>query len=558
MGTLGEISLGYLFVIGIAVFGGMLGAWVFQRLKVPQVLGYIVIGLIVGESGAKLITLDVIEDLTPLNTFALGIIGFLVGGELDVNEFKKYGKQFAAILFGEGVTAFLLVGAFSFIFLMVIGASFVPALAGGIVFGAIASATDPASTVDVLWEYRSKGILTTSITAIVALDDALAMTLYGLGTGAAQMISGGEASIGHQALEVGVEIFGALLLGLLGALLLNYLLKWFYQSEKSMGFTLGLLLLVIALSDLLKMDVIMAAMMMGFVAANISPVRTRKGFELVREFSAPIYVIFFVFVGARLGLGSMPGWLWGVVVIYVICRSLGKFTGAWLGAKISKSEPVVSRYLGLGLFCQGGVAIGLSIMAGSKLNNVELLDGLSLGNAIIYAVTATTLIVQIIGPSMVKYASIKSKEAGRNVTEEDVIADMKVSMVMEQGISPLVESMSLSEAIARFSDDDYMVYPVVGRDGHICGMVSLESMKEVIADHESWKWLVLQDVMEKCTMLTNPDEGIKKLLVELDDAGLDQVPVVEQQDKLLPIGMVRRIHIRKRVAEELLRRQGEV
>ncbi len=553
-----DISLGYLFIIGLAVFGGMLGAWAFQKIKVPQVLGYIVIGLLVGESGAEIITTDAIRTLTPLNTFALGIIGFLVGGELDINEFKKYGKQFAAILLGEGVTAFVLVGAASIFFLLSMGATFSAALAAGIVFGAIASATDPASTVDVLWEYRSKGILTTSITAIVALDDALAMTLYGLGTGAAQMISGGEASIAHQALDVCIEIFGALLVGLLGALLLNFLLKWFHQSEKSMGFTLGLLILVIAIADMLGMDVIMAAMMMGFVAANLCPVRTKKGFELLRGFSAPIYVIFFVFVGARLGLGSMPVWLWAIVGIYVVGRSLGKFSGAWLGAKISKSERVVSKYLGLGLFCQGGVAIGLSIMAGSKLDNVMLLGDLSLGDAIIYAVTATTLIVQVIGPPMVKYTAFASKEAGRNITEEDVVAQMDVEAVMESGINPLVESMRLEDAISRFSEDDFLVYPVVDRNGLICGMVSLASMKEVIADHEAWTWLVVQDVMESCDMTISPSVKVNDLLVKLDDMNLDQVPVVESKDKLLPVGMVRRAHIRKRVAEELLRRQGAV
>ena len=553
-----DISIGYLFIIGLAVFGGMIGAWAFQKLKVPQVLGYIVIGLIVGESGAEIITNDAIRTLTPLNTFALGIIGFLVGGELDVNEFKKYGKQFAAILLGEGVTAFILVGAATILFLMSIGAPFSAALAGGIVFGAIASATDPASTVDVLWEYRSKGILTTSITAIVALDDALAMTLYGLGTGAAQMISGGEASIAHQALDVGIEIFGALLLGLIGALFLNYLLKWFHQSEKSMGFTLGLLVLVIAIADIFNMDVIMAAMMMGFVAANVNPVRTKKGFELLRGFSAPIYVIFFVFVGARLGLGSMPAWLWGIVGIYVVGRSLGKFSGAWLGAKISKSDKVVSKYLGLGLFCQGGVAIGLSIMAGSKLENVMLLGNLSLGDAIIYAVTATTLIVQVIGPPMVKYAAVASGEAGRNITEEDVIALMDVDKVMESGISPLQESMLLEDAISRFSEDDFLVYPVVNRKGYICGMVSLSSMKEVISDYEAWKWLVVQDVMEDCKLTISPEIKLQDLLVQLDDLNVDQIPVVKSKDELMPVGMVRRSHIRKRVAEELLRRQGAV
>ena len=147
--------MGLLTIIGLCIFGGVLGAWVFQKLHVPQVVGYIVIGVLIGESGLRVVDHTDILALQPFNLFALGLIGFLVGGELRGSIFKKYGKQFTAILLGEGLAAFFLVGVTTTLIVQMVCHDWVISLAAGTVFGAIASATDPASTIDVLWEYRT-------------------------------------------------------------------------------------------------------------------------------------------------------------------------------------------------------------------------------------------------------------------------------------------------------------------------------------------------------------------------------------------------------------------
>ncbi len=141
-----EIQLGVLAVLGICVAGGVVGAWIFQKLKVPQVVGYIVVGVLIGDTGFGLLHPADIAALQPFNNFALGLIGFLVGGELSGSIFKKYGKQFTAILLGEGLLAFLLVGVTCTLIVQWVVHDWVIAAAAGVVFGAIASATDPAST----------------------------------------------------------------------------------------------------------------------------------------------------------------------------------------------------------------------------------------------------------------------------------------------------------------------------------------------------------------------------------------------------------------------------
>ena len=84
------IDFSVLFVLGVSIFGGLIGALIFQKLRIPQVVGFIVIGLIIGESGLKIVKHTDVAAPQPFTLFALGIIGFLVGGELKAENFRKY------------------------------------------------------------------------------------------------------------------------------------------------------------------------------------------------------------------------------------------------------------------------------------------------------------------------------------------------------------------------------------------------------------------------------------------------------------------------------------
>lgn len=551
-----EINHGVLFILGIGIFGGLLGAWFFQKIKFPQVVGYIVIGLIIGESGFHLVNQGDIKAFRPFNLFALGIIGFLVGGELKLEIFRKYAKQFMAILFGEGLGAFFIVGTGVSLFLYILFKNASIALAGGVVFGAIASATDPASTIDVLWEYRSKGVLTTSLIAIVALDDALAMTLYGLGTSIAQMLTSDSGSIIKEMGAVSFELFGAILLGGVCALILTFLLRWIHhQPERSLAFAVGLILLLISLVAYLGLDVILATMTLGFVLTNLLPRRSERLFGVMRSFSIPIYVLFFVLVGARLGLSRMPTWLWGVVAIYVIGRSFGKMAGAYIGARATGSEPVVRRYLGMGLFAQGGVAIGLSIMASQRLTGIMVEEDLSLGDTIIFGVTATTLIVQLIGPAMVKLAIKLAGESGRDITRDDVINSLIVSDVMDEDFVSIRENNTLAQTLKIFTENNYVVYPVINKQNMLVGVISLEGLKHVLYDRDSWGWLLASDAMVSVQDKAYCHKSLREALDLMNELRIDQMPVVDREDEGKVVGMLDISRVKMRVSQELINRQ---
>lgn len=553
-----SLRIGILFLIGISVVGGMIGAWVFQRIKIPQVVGYIVIGLIFGRSGLDIVSSEDIETLYPFNLFALGVIGFLVGGELKIDMFRKYFKQFFTILIGEGLGATILVSTSTFLIMYFITNNVPVSIATAAIFGAISSATDPASTIDVLWEYRCKGILTTTVTAIVALDDALAMLLYGLGVSLAMLLVNGQNSFGFELLKVTAQLIGACVLGGAFALILTSLLKWILGNvEKNLAACLGLILLLISMAVYWDVDVILAAMTFGFCVANISPKRSEELFNVLRGFSIPIYVMFFVLVGAGLSIGNMPVWLWLIVICYVLGRSIGKVVGAYFAANISRAPLSVKRYLGLGLFAQGGVAVGLSLMATQRLGTIRVSDKLLLADAVIFSITATTLIIQLTGPYLVKLAVKFAGEVGKNVTEEDIINSLTVNDVMDKDIEPVPECATIKELVKTFASANYAIFPVVNSDENIIGTVSLENIKDVLDNQESWAWLLASDIMEPYASSTSPTSPLCDILKKMQDLKIDQLPVVKEEDKSKPAGILDFARAHQRIKQEMIRRQEE-
>ncbi len=206
-----SVHLNALFLLGLILFAGTMGARVFQKLRIPQVVGYIIAGILLGQSGLNIISKDIIETLVPFNYFALGLIGFMIGGELKSEVFRRYGKQFLAILLAEGLAAFFVVFILVGLLGSLIFGNSIYYWALGLLLGAIASATVPAATTDVLWEYKTRGPLTTTVLGIVALDDGLALILFALASSIAPVILGAHPSIflaiTRPIYEIGMGIF---------------------------------------------------------------------------------------------------------------------------------------------------------------------------------------------------------------------------------------------------------------------------------------------------------------------------------------------------------------
>ncbi|MFH1371948.1 MAG: cation:proton antiporter [Planctomycetota bacterium] len=542
-------NFNFLLLIGVAIFTGTIAAKIFQRLRIPQVVGYVAIGLVLGPV-LKIIPVGAVEALEPFNVLALGIIGFLVGGELKREIFVKFGRQVPIVLLFEGVTAFLLVGLLSFLAMWYF-TNWETALAVGVVFGAICSATDPASTIAVLWEYKARGPLTSMLTAIVTLDDALALLLYAVSVSIAGVVTGHE-NVGLM-FSLGValyEVFGAVIVGVVAGIGLGWLVRRVENTEKMLHLTVGSVLLVIGTAVGLKVDVILACMVFGVVLVNIKSKKVGMSFDVMHRFFTPMYVLFFVLVGARLNVSYMNAEIAWLVAAYVLGSIIGKTSGAYLGGRVSHAVKGIRRYLGFCLYPQGGIAVGLLIMASTRF-------GSDISSVMLLVVIIGAFILQIIGPIGVKFGAGKAGELGLNVTEEDLIKTCKVRDVMDMKAPAIPAGMSLVDVIKVFSSTNNTHYSVLDSDKKLLGLITLAGIRNTFATQELNSWLVALDLVEPILVKVTPEAKLSQALDEMVRHGVECIPVIASPDNDEYLGMLEAGTVHRQLIAQVLDKQHE-
>ncbi|MDI6892586.1 MAG: cation:proton antiporter [Actinomycetota bacterium] len=387
--------LGLAIVVGF--FGGRFGRKFF---KAPQVVGFIIIGLLLGESFLGFFSEQALNRLDLISWFALALIGFAIGGEMSIAVFKRLGKSIFTITILESFGAFLAVTVAIYIFTQ--------RLPVALLFGALASATAPAATVDVLREYESSGPLTTTLYAVVGLDDATAIIIYAFAT---MMIKGllvresmppALSLLEAPLLEIGRSLFIGIMIGVL----LSFVIKRVHDREALMILGIGSIVLCTGLALTFHSSLILSNMALGATVINLT--KRTEVFDVVQRITPPVFVLFFILVGARLQT-SLLAKLGLIGLAYIINRVAGKSIGTWFGGRISNAPETVRKYLGFCLLSQAGVAIGLSMQA---LRDFQAYGaaGRELGLLAINVIAGTTLIFQILGPPFTKWAIFKADE----------------------------------------------------------------------------------------------------------------------------------------------------
>lgn len=402
------LAVGLLLVIGF--FGGIIA----RKLKFPTISGYIIIGM--GLSVFNIIPKELTNgDLSVIVEISLGIIGYLVGGTLNFGILKRFGKQIMIITSSQLMGAWILVTVLMaflapfIIKLTIPNPSFYQTyLPPAIVIGAISSATAPAATLAIIREYKASGPLTSTLLAVIAIDDALSIIAYTLGLSVAGALTVGSFSniswlqiIMVPALDIG----GAILLGTLLGFGMIYLIRFADTKKRLSVIVLGTILLGVGIAKTLNISSILASMSMGLVVTN----RTRpneNAFEVIDEIDEIVFAMFFTLAGAHFDLGVMKEA--GILSLLIVAgRCSGKYIGARIGATISHAPTVIKKYLGFGLFPKAGVTVGLALLAKQH----PVFSGTSIGNIMISAILASVIINELIAPPLTKYALIKSGEA---------------------------------------------------------------------------------------------------------------------------------------------------
>ena len=391
-----------LFYAGIIIATGLLFGKIAKYLKLPNVTGYLVGGLLIGPSVFNLIPENSIDSLEIVSTVALGFIAFSIGNEMKLIYFKRVGATPIVIALFESLFAVLITLLGTILYFLLKGTLTVENFRFALVLSAIAAATAPAATLMVVRQYKAKGKLTETLMSVVAIDDSVAIILFGIFVAIANALGNvGGQSILMQVLNPFIEIIISLLIGFIFGILLTLGTRWFTGRGNRISLVITFIFLTIFLADYFHGSTLLACMMLGAVFANISSKHEEIN-GLIYFVTPPVFIMFFVLSGAELNLSVLS--VVGIIgIVYVIFRVIGKIFGAWFGGKVMKAEPVIQKYLGFALIPQAGVAIGLSLIATQVLNP-------EMGSQIRAIILSATLIYELFGPVITKIALKKAGE----------------------------------------------------------------------------------------------------------------------------------------------------
>ena len=401
--------------LAICLLAGLFLSRLAKLLQLPAVTAYLIAGILVGPyclgafgvKGLGFISMHDVERYSIVCDVALGFIAFSIGNEFRLSQLKKIGKQATIIGILQAVITTIMVDVALIALHFAIPDKL--SLSAAIVLGAIASATAPAATLMVVKQYKAKGPLTDTLLPVVALDDAVGLVLFAISFGVAKAIGAGSVDMVSILVEPILEVVLSLGLGLVMGFLFSFSERFFHSRSKRLAMSVAFVFLTIALSMLqfeiggvhIAFSSLLVCMMLGTVFCNVCDF-SENLMDRLDRWTAPLFILFFVLSGAELELSVFTDLMVVLIgVVYILSRSAGKYSGAFLSAKLAKSDKTIVKYLGVTLLPQAGVALGMAMKSAA----------LGAEGAIVAQITLfAVLIYELIGPMLTKIALTKAGE----------------------------------------------------------------------------------------------------------------------------------------------------
>ena len=382
--------------LGIVLVGALVAEKIISYLKIPAITSYILLGILLGPYALNVTGGGLIASSELLSNIVLGFIAFHIGKNFSVEHFKMIGKAVLSVSISVTVATLICV---------TVGIYYVAhqPFHIALLFGAISTATAPATTMMVIRQYKARGMFTDVLLGTVAIDDAWGIMIFSVSLAIAQVLQVGQFSewiIMAVTIKAAAKIFLSVILGSIMAIIASRISGYLKRREDVLTFILGAILINTGVALYFHMSPLLSNMFFGAMLVNIEKT-SFKFFESVNSVDWPLYVMFYVLAGANLDIGLL-GSLGLIGSVYIISRIFGRIGGAYAGAVIAGTEQSIRRYMGLALMAQAGVAIGLAMMAKASLPHT--------GGAILNTIIATTVVYEIFGPIAARYALLKAKD----------------------------------------------------------------------------------------------------------------------------------------------------
>ena len=414
-----RIAGGIILSLGIILILGFFMTRLTKLLKLPNVIAYLLVGILIGPSIINLIPSEFISRTSFISDVALVFVAFTVGEFFKFDTIKKSLGKSIIITAIESVTTFALV--FGLCFLIFKEAPF------SLVLASLASATAPTSTIMTIKQTGSKGNYVTTLLEVLAIDGVIALILYTISISIFVGIANSGALTFN---DIAWPLFKMIICLAIGVAF-GFALKFLISSKRTTGnrliIVIAILLLFCGVCSLFRQSPLLGGIAIGTIYTNMCKTKDEeKVFAQVNYFMPPIMLVFFVRSGMSLDfsvftqsstLTVVPFIV--IVLLFLVVRFAGKYGGAFLGSVVTAQPKETRKYLGFGLIPQASVAIALATMASMTI--ASLPDQETYGKyatALLVIVLASSIIFELIGPVLAKLGLYLSHSYGRDDIDE--------------------------------------------------------------------------------------------------------------------------------------------
>ncbi|MCP3937932.1 MAG: hypothetical protein GY708_21495 [Actinomycetia bacterium] len=379
---------------GLAAFAllawlAYLASRVLARRNLPELLGFLLVGAILGPSALGLIDEHDLIQLKPITEIALAVLMFVIGERASARALRAARWSVTAGIAQYVISAF--------------GVFFAAEWAGAqrsvaLLLAALAGAGAPLTIAHVVGSARIASPYTRGLISTHAVSDALATTTFAAILPVATLLSNEDASVWSAIGDFMKLGIGGAVVGVILGLLIARLGHQIETSGELLLFVGVHLLLGWAVSKQVEISLPLAALIAGAVAASVSPVAfSQRLFRTIKTIEQPLYLMFFALAGASIHLADIPD-VGKVGLAYVVVRVLAKIVGALIGGPIGGLGFRQSFRLGIDLTPQAGVAVGLAVLASEVIPD-QGVDAATvvLGSVVLFELIGPLLVMRNLG-----------------------------------------------------------------------------------------------------------------------------------------------------------------
>ncbi len=533
-------------LLGVSLVAGLLA----ERIRLPKVTAYLMVGLATGPGVLDLIHEDHVHTLEPMLQLAMAMVLFNLGCQFPFRRIRQIAPRALLLSLGEVLCTFALVAGGMLVIGQSVGVAFL--------LGALAVATAPATTVLVLKEFESEGPVTEYANFLVALNNFASILIFEL---AFLAISLFQSTLEHpawfEALMVCRNLLGSVCAGLVAGLLISYLCGWLSATRwlvtlvASTTFLLGI-------CEMLDIPYLLTFLVMGVTVANTSQM-TEKIVDELDHLTGLLCVLFFAVHGAELNVAAFLA-LGLTGAVYIVCRAVGKFAGIFATATLTAQPTEVRRWLGPALLAQAGAAIALSTIAVHR--NPEL------GTAVQVVILGSVVVFEIIGPILIRESVLRAGEVpisqaihhtssthanqledlwhqflvavGRLRPQAEPPGEVLVADLLRRNVRAIDQSASFNDVIAFIEESHDNTYPVTDPEGRVVGLIRYPSLSNVMFDNAISPLVRAEDLATPTQVVLYPDETAARAKQLFQLSPDDCLPVVAREPPESFLGVVRR------------------